>query len=406
MFPAIKTNDKRFYSEAFWKIYPKLLNDKRFLIVYGSAGSSKSYSIYQSILLIFSKEAKYDFIVFRKVGATLHNSVYSGFQSIVSNYWKVFNKFLQFKKNPLEIVNQYNVRRIIFNGLDDPEKLKSIVNIRVAVLEEATEFSQADFMEINRRLRGMENIKIILIFNPVSHRHWIKKYFFDNEIVKKDTDFVHCTYHDNRFLTAQDRQQLENLKYIDENDYRVYCLGEWGILTERLIFKNWKVVDEIPANAKRLPSGMDFGFNPDPTALVDVYISGKDIYFDERIYQRNLVNIDLGTGFSVIEKLNDIGFEKEQLIIADSAEPKSIMEIRLSGYNILAVRKPSIYESIKLMKSYKIHITKRSENIINEFENYVHRIDKEGNLLPEPIDDFNHAIDCCRYVLSQKERVW
>ena len=114
------------------------------------------------MLLLFAKEKKHDYIVFRKVGSTLVNSVYSGFNSIVLNYWRIFKQFIIFKKNPLEICKDTG-NRIIFTGVDDPEKLKSIVNIKYAVLEEATEFTKDDFLEINRRLRGIDGIKIVLI---------------------------------------------------------------------------------------------------------------------------------------------------------------------------------------------------------------------------------------------------
>jgi phage terminase large subunit len=380
-------------------------SDKRFLIIYGSSGSSKSHSMYQTILLNFVNEKQNDYLILRKIGNTIYNSVYQGVKNIAQNE-PGLNAIYDFYKSPLEIHNKRTGRRIIFTGVDDPEKLKSIVNIRIAILEEATEFTKDDFLEINRRLRGVEHVKIILIFNPISHTHWIKKHFFDNEIVRRECDIVHCIYQYNNFMTDSDIKQLEDLKYIDENDYKIYAKGEWGILTERLIFRNWSTIEAIPHTAKQIPSGMDFGFSPDPTTLIDFYIEGQNLYIDERIYKRNLVNIDLGTGFSIIEELKAIGFDKSQLIIADSAEPKSIMEIRLSGYNILAVQKPGIFDSLKLMKSYNIFITSRSKNVITEFENYMHKIDKDGNIIPDPIDDFNHSIDPCRYVLSQKNRLW
>jgi len=400
-----QTVNKKYFAKAYNKICPAYLSQNRFTIIYGGSGSAKSFTLYQLLLIeLFNNKHQSDIIIFRKIGSTIYNSVFQGLKKLAKD-WQL-NDILEFKKTPLEIVNKENDRRIILSGVDDPEKLKSIVNIRIALLEEATEFTKDDFLEINRRLRGIPNIKIILVFNPISHLHWIKKHFFDNEMIRKDTDIVKCSYMDNQFLTKEDIEQLENLKYIDENDYKIYCLGEWGILTERLIFKNWSVVDTIPANAKRILSGMDFGFNPDPTVLVDCYILGDSVYFDERIYKQNLTNIELGTGFSIEEELNTIGFPKSQMIVADSAEPKSIMELRMKGFNILAVQKPGIFDSLKMMKSYKIHLTSRSKNGINEMENYVHKIDKEGNILPEPLGGNDHFIDCCRYILSQKDRLW
>jgi phage terminase large subunit len=200
------------------------------------------------------------------------------------------------------------------------------------------------------------------------------------------------------------------LKNIDENDYRVYVLGEWGILTDRLVFRNFKECDSIPEHAKKLPSGLDWGFANDPTALIDVYILGDEIYLDERIYQTGLTNLETDNALqeSIQKKFKELGVGKDSYIVADSSEPKSITELRNQGYMIYGVKKypGSIKDGIKLMKAYTINITKRSRNLINEFENYVMKVDKNDNILPQPIDAYNHGIDAVRYVILMKGRLW
>lgn len=404
----VDLSDKRLFTNSFFKIDKALKEKTRFKIVYGGSGSSKSYSYYQHYVVKLLQETNHDFLILRKFATTLEQSVFNGIKLIIDN-WGLTDYF-HFTKRPYEIRNKITGRRIIFLGVDDPEKLKSIVNIGQALLEEATDFTFNDFKEVNRRLRGIEGIEIGLCFNPISHTHWIKKHFFDNPEVRKNTTITKCFYSDNQYLTEEDIEQLEQLIHIDENDYRVYVLGEWGVLTERLIFKNWKVVDDIPKEAKRLPSGMDFGFASDPTTLIDAYLLGDDIYFRELLYETGLTNLetDNPNQSSIQQRLKEINFNNPNYIIADSAEPKSIAELRSSNFDVYGVKKypGSINDGIKLLKAYNIHITSDSPNLINEFENYVLKIDKDGNILPHPVDAYNHGIDACRYIILMKDRLW
>jgi phage terminase large subunit len=405
---VINLQDEALYTDTFWKISKAFFGTERFNIVFGSSNSSKSYSTYQRYIQEFLYEKDRDYLVLRKHGTTLFDSVFIGMKNIIYGWGLSF--MFAFKESPgnLTITNRYTGRRIVFKGLDDSEKIKSVVNFKYALLEEATEFHLSDWLEINRRLRGFEGIKFFFIFNPVDRNHWINKHFFLTTAVKEKTSFTHCTYKDNKFATKEDIEQLEGLEHIDENDWRIYCLGQWGVLTSRLIFNNWSTVKEVPKEAKKIPSGMDFGYSPDPTTLVDLYIRGDELYLDEQMYLTGLTNIHTGNDLerSIQQELENIGFDKKGLIIADSAEPKSIRELRSAGYNIYAVKKPGVSESIKSMKSYKIHITERSINTISEFENYQRKVDRHGTILPEPVDANNHIIDPTRYVLTMKGKLW
>lgn len=405
---TIDLQDPKLYTKTFWKVSKAFVGPERFNIVWGSSNSSKSYSMYQRFLQEFMMEQKRDYLVLRKHGTTLFDSVFSGMKNILTEWGLRFMFQFRESKGDLTIVNKYTGRRIVFKGLDDSEKIKSVVNFKYCLLEEATEFHLSDWLEINRRLRGFEGIKFFFIFNPIDRNHWINKHFFLTPAVKEKTLAIHCTYHDNEFATAEDISQLEGLKDIDENDWRIYCLGQWGVLTSRLIFNNWSIVDAVPKEAKQIPSGMDFGYSPDPATLTDFYIKGDELYIDERIYKTGLTNINTGNVFeqSMQQELERIEFSKEQLIIADSAEPKSIRELRDAGYNVYAVKKPGLSESIKSMKSYKLFVTASSTNAINELENYQRKVDRHGTILPEPLDAFNHIIDPTRYVLTMKGKLW
>jgi len=425
----VNLRNPSFYTETFNKTIPCFYGDFRFNVIMGGSNSSKSYSVYQHFILTFLAEQKRDYLVLRKHGTSLYDSVFMGMKNIIVEFgigW-MFN--ILESPGKLTIINKSTGRRIVFKGLDDTEKIKSAVNFKYCLLEEANEFSLPDWLEVNRRLRGFEGIKFFFVFNPVSRQHWLNKHFFLTDIIREKTCFVHCTYHDNRFATKADIEELENLKYLDENDYRVYCLGEWGVLSSRIIFKNWKIIDEIPVNAKQIPSGMDFGMSPDPTTLIDLYLLPKPtiegqvlteeeaavnaalagtLIIDERIYDTGLVSINTQNELtqSIQGRLEELDFSKEQVIVADNSHNMTIREVRDVGYSIFAVKKPRVGESLKVMKSYQILITRRSTHVINEFENYMLKVDRNGVILPEPVDGNDHTIDPCRYVLSMKGRLW
>ena len=408
----VDLSDKRLYTSSYFKIKQAEAEQKRFNVVWGGSGSSKSHSYYQNYIQKLLTEKKHDLIVFRKYGSTIEESVYKGFVEIINNWG--LTEFFHFTKKPYMIKNKYTGRYVIFKGLDDTEKIKSITNFKYCMMEEATEFTFADFRELNRRLRGIENIRMSFIFNPVSHTSWVKKHFFDTPSVTAKTTFTKCSYTDNHFLTNDDIQELIDLKEIDENDYNVYVLGEWGVITDRLAFKpsDWSLIDEIPEGAKRIPTGLDFGWNPDPLACTNYYIKDNYLIWDELAYDTEMHNTKqhdengVLVGYSLEERLEERGFDKSQLIIAECAEPKSINNLRNAGFNIYAVKKRGVVEGVKLLKRYKHLITRRSKGVIYEFENYMKRMDRDGNILNEYMDKDNHHIDNARYVQFMKDNLW
>jgi phage terminase large subunit len=176
-----------------------------------------------------------------------------------------------------------------------------------------------------------------------------------------------------------------------ENWWMVYGLGQIGSL-EGVIFSNWSIIDRIPENSKLLGYGMDFGFTNDPTTLIAVYRYDGKIILDEMIYKSGLLNSDI---ISNLSKFN-VG---QSVIWADSAEPKTIEEIRRSGFNIKPVTKgaDSINFGLDILQQYQLLVTNESLNLIKELRSYTWDTDKTGKKLNKPIDDFNHAIDGIRY---------
>jgi phage terminase large subunit len=358
----------------------------------GGSGSGKSYAVADDVILRTLDNRLSRTIVARKVAATMRQSVFRLIQN------RIYDMGLEsaFSINKTEMTFTAGKNEIILVGLDDVNKLKSIYDPTDSWIEEADQVSQDDFEEIDRRIRTMTGRapKITLSFNPTSSFSWLKKYFYDTETVKRETYELTTTYLDNSFLDPAYASTIERLKETNPSAYRVYGLGEWGIV-QGVVFDTWSIQD-IPENAKLTGYGLDFGYSNDPTALIAVWKRGKELWLDEVMYQTGLTNQDLGA----MMKSLDIKMSDE--IIADSAEPKSIEELWRMRLNVHPCKKgaDSIRNGINAMKEYKINITPKSVNLQREFSSYSWKQDKNGTWLNMPIDMFNHGIDAARYRIS------
>ena len=238
--------------------------------------------------------------------------------------------------------------------------------------------------------------KIIIDFNPSDEYHWLYTHIIDAD--RDDVDFHISTYKDNPFLEQSTIKEIERLKEVDENLWRVFGEGQRGVATET-IFPSFNIIDSVPDNAKEVAFGLDFGFSADPTTLVKVYKHDLDLYIDELLYERGLTNQDIAN------KIKELSIDRRLECFADSSEPKSIEEIfRMQVINIKPAKKgaDSIRIGIDVMKRHKLNITKRSVNTIKEFRNYKWIKDKNNQITNKPIDAFNHTIDAVRYVCLNK----
>lgn len=230
-------------------------------------------------------------------------------------------------------------------------------------------------------------------FNPVSS-FWAH----EKVIPREDCTFIKSTYEDNPYIPQASLNEI--LSYRDtpgmEHYWQVYGLGEVGSI-EGVVFPVWDMVDEMP-ECKVEVLGLDFGFTNDPTAIILVGVNGDHIYLDQLVYQTGLTNQD------ICHRLRALNIDRRTEIYADSAEPKSIEEIYREGFNIhpAAKGKDSVAHGIDLLRRKKIHVTKASIDLIRELRNYTWKVDRGGNKLNAPIDDFNHAIDAVRYAASAK----
>ncbi|NLT46171.1 MAG: PBSX family phage terminase large subunit, partial [Thermotogaceae bacterium] len=224
------------HARIFNKTFRPHLDDRsRYEIFYGGAGSGKSMFVAQRLVLRAMKEKGHKFLVVRKVAKTNRHSTFALIMGILRS-WKVLGLF-KVNKSDMEI-GCLNGNQIIFTGLDDVEKLKSIAGITDIWVEEASEITQEDFQQLDLRLRGKTPwpLQITMTFNPVSALSWLKSFFFD---VPKDNCIIHkSTYKDNRFLDDEYKKVIEDLKNQDHTYYQIYGLGEWGVLGN-LVFHNY-----------------------------------------------------------------------------------------------------------------------------------------------------------------------
>lgn len=306
------------------------------------------------------------------------------------------------------ITNTLNGRQILFAGLDDPEKIKSITPaddvLHRVFIEEATEVKRDAIMQLKKRLRGRSDISkhILLAFNPILKSHFIYRDYFggwqDDKNIYEDRDLliVKTTYKDNLFLTTEDKRLLE-----DETDpyfYNVYTLGNWGILGH-VIFKNWRVEDlsdRIPQFDK-IYCGMDFGWN-DPTAMVKIHFdrNRKKIYVFDEVYQQYMADDEL------LRKAKE--FCKNHYVICDSADPKTIDFLANNGVRAISCVKgaDSIMRGIRWLQDYEIIVDVHCQNFKNEIEAYHFTEDKYGNVLEKPAEGNDHLMDCLRYALNDE----
>ena len=391
----IKLNIKK---KVFNDIYFPYLRDysHKYEVYYGGSGSGKSYFIAQK-LLIKALTDKRDVLVIRKVGVSQKESCWKLIKNLLSE-WKIY-EYCQVNVSEMKITLP-NGSIFLFKGLDDPERIKSIVDISDVWCEECTELNLEDFEQLTLRVRPKgDNPQFFCSFNPVSKVNWVyKRWFADGVEIPENTFILQTTYKDNKFLQQDYIDELENKINTNPTYYKIYALGQFCSL-DKLVYNNWRISTENPIPYAPIIAGLDFGFTNDPTAFVVSNIDEKNkiIYIFKNWVETNRTNPQ------VAEAIKRLGFSKS-VIIADSAEPKSVAELRKLGlYRIKeSVKGPdSIINGIQKLQQYQILVSPECEEIITELENYSWTKDKQtGEYTNKPIDDFNHSLDALRYSLQ------
>jgi phage terminase large subunit len=365
----------------------------RYIFLKGSAGAGKSVVCSQLTLQEVAEGLDYTWV--RKIRATVKNSCYQALYNQAKK-WDLLQE-IEFQKS-LFAESKISDGKILFLGLDDPEKIKSLADQDRIVCEEATDLTFDDFTQLDIRLRGRKNQKLIALFNPISDQHWLKTQVKDNSNWDwAKTVWIEKTVLDNRFADEQYVQSLRKLEKTNPEMFKVYFLNQWGQAKKGLIFPEFTVSSE---EFEPEAAGLDFGYN-DPSVLVygrrvDVFNQPrKKLQLREVLYETGLTEANL------LSRFKQLKVPKNLKIYADGSRPELIRALQNAGYNVEAVEKGagSVYQGIMRMKEYSIELID-SPNGVKEFQNYSW-IEKGGTIIDqEPKGGFDHYIDSSRYLTT------
>lgn len=277
--------------------------------------------------------------------------------------------------------------KLEFFSADQPGKVRGPRRDRLFV-NEANNIDKESWEQLLIRTKEFA----IADWNPVS-----EFYMYTDYIDKRDdVEFIILTYLDNEALDQDIVGEIERRKD-NKNWWKVYGLGLLGE-PEGRVYSEWRIIDEIPHEARLTRRGLDFGYSNDPTAIVDIYYYNGGYILDEQLYRKGMSNKNIA---DVIKNLPDT------LVIADSAEPKSIDELKLYGVNVLPAQKGqgSVNQGIGYVKDQQISVTKRSVNLLKEYRNYLWKTDKDGQIINTPEKGMDHCLDAIRYALSSTQPV-
>jgi len=342
----------------------------------GGTRSGKTYSILQYLIVEGLKEPK-DITIVRKTVPSLKRTVMKDFKDILTK----LGIYSEDRFNTSDRIYKFpNGTNILFLNTDDPEKLRGVKS-DILFIDEASEVDEESYFQLSIRTSG----KIILAYNPtISPYHWLRQ--------MQDCDRYVTTYKDNPYLPTEMIKSIESLQHTNIKKWLIYGKGEYAA-NDKAIYQ-FEIVDEV--EGEFVGFGLDWGWN-DPLAVVAVFKDGTNLYIDEVLYESQL---SIG---ELITKLRKIGIEKDE-IWCDSSEPRNVEELYRAGFNAKGVVKgpDSRTFGIGVVQNYKLHVTKQSQNIINEMYGYEYSTDKYGYVTDIPQDGFDHAMDAMRYVAMSK----
>ena len=383
---------------------PYIEDTTRLQIYFGGSSSGKSFFIFQRTILDNLKNGA-NYLIVRKTARTLKKSCYNEVTKAIANYG--VEHLYKCNESDLTITNLKNGKQILFAGLDDVEKLKSITPkngvLEKIVIEEATEINYSDYAQLKKRLRGYSKVQkcITMMFNPILRTHWIYEEFFadcwnDERRYYRDEKrlIVKTTYKDNNFLMPEDIYELENEK--DPYYYNVYTLGLFGILGN-VVYRNYRVEDlsAVKNSFDNIYQGLDFGWN-NPNAYVRMHVneSKKQIYVLDELYKSSQTYESLANDLSHKAGL--------QYITGDCEDGRAINELRSRGLRVIPAKKgsDSVLSGIRFIQDYEIIIDPSCQNFINEIQVYHWAEDKDGNAIEKPVKKKDHLMDAMRYGLE------
>ena len=351
----------------------------------GGTSSGKTYAILQ---VLFAKAISETCII-TVVGQDIPNLKVGALRDAIDihNGDDAIKQQVVFYNRSDRVFSFMNGSIMEFNSYDNDQDAKSGKRDYLFV-NEANGIQYNIYEQLSLRTRK----QVYIDYNPDTS-FWVH----DKIIPLPNTELIISDHRHNPFLSEKIRDKIEGLKSKDLDLWKVYARGITGRI-EGLIFKKWYILNEDFSNKNLIGYGIDFGFTNDPTTLLEVRMQDGELYVKELIYETGLTNQDIST------KMEALGVSKSALIVADSAEPKSIEELRRLRWTIDGVKKgkDSVMFGINLLKGYAINVHASSVNLIKELEQYKWKVNKNGDSLNVPIDEYNHAIDALRYLIMHK----
>lgn len=391
---------------------PLFISKKRYKILMGGRGAGRSTVASQRAIAKLVDPEYYRCAIMRLVLGDIRNSIYREITDRAEE--NEVKDALDINDSQMVIgygANTINAVGFKKSSGEQKAKLKSLANYTEVIIEEADEVSEEDFMQLDDSLRTIKaDITIVLLLNPPPKSHWIIKKWFDLDPVEnvsdfympklkegvKDVLFIRSSYLDNiKNIDTQTIERYEAYKNTKPSHYYNMIMGYVPETVVGKIYSNWQEIDTLPHEARLIRRYCDFGYSNDPTAIGGLYYYNGGYIIDEELNQLGLTNPKIAESVKCL-------YEWNTAMVADSAEPKSIDELKLYGLNVMPAVKGqgSITQGIQAVQGVSISYTKRSINIKNEYENYAWKVLKDGETLNEPIDKFNHHMDGIRYAVQ------
>lgn len=373
--------------ECNTQFYQTVNSDKRIIVHQGGSRSGKTYAICQYLIyLLTTRKKKLIITIARKTLPALKGSVFRDFMEIAEkvgiSYFAEINK--------ADLTFKYKNHLVEFISLDNEMKVRGRKRTH-CFLNEANEFYLEDFNQLS--LRTTE--RMILDFNPSDVLHWI----YSDICTRDDCDTYITTFEDNAFLDPEIKKEILRMKEKDADRWRVYGLGERATFKEGQIFDNWQWVDYkefLDKEHCEVAYGLDFGFSNDPTTIVEVRRKNDRLFVHELLFRKGLTNQDI---FDEIKKLG----LQEEIIICDSAEPKSIEELRRLGAYCKPSQKGkgSVLNGIQVIKEYEVFASKQSKNLLQEYQYYIWDSNRDGKSINKiKQNGMDHLMDALRYAVT------
>ena len=403
---------------------------KRYNVYYGGSGSGKSHSLLQMFIKMCMTTDNTHLLIARKIGATVNDTVAKPMESIMLEANLIKGKHYNYNKTE-RYVKFSTGSSIKMIGYDCPEKLKGIANINVLWIEESTDFTKKDLGMIIDRLRSPvpkshpwykgkkdKRIKVFISFNPVFKGHWIREYFFEEDIdtsrdIHKDTvrkeliDDVFAlktTYRDNKFYNGKykNNNEKEFERKINPLTYNVYCNGNWGVLGELIYKNNYEIIDCIQDEeyySYEIAYGCDYGYQH-PTGVVKVAMKDGDLYVLKEIKEKKLTNTPLAE-----KMLRVMPNSYWYRCYCDSSRPETVSHMIENGINKAVSCKKgggSVIQGIEWIQDRTIYIDRRCTKFIDEIQSYQYRQDKTtGKYKQEPVKENDDLMDAFRYATEE-----